>query len=170
MSRPAGDLAPCGKGLEIPHSGNTNATFMPPGISACAQLTRAAVIAATLHWLAVGQIFSSSALLPFEFWPLLRRLPLTHWATHFHVSFTSLMDCIKFYRPPLGSSRAASRFPACREAAIAPQCIPRSGITPGGKQRGHAKELRVSIILFHQECFHFSSSPACLSEMSKGTG
>jgi len=46
------------------------------------------------------------------------------------------MDCIKFYRPPLGSSRALSRFPACRDAAIAPQCNPRSGITPGGKQRG----------------------------------
>jgi len=39
MSRPADDLAPSGKGLEIPYGGNTNAAFMPPGISACAQLT-----------------------------------------------------------------------------------------------------------------------------------
>ena len=49
------------------------------------------------------------------------------------------MDSIKFYQPPLNalaSGRAASRFPACREAAVAPQRIPHSGITLGGKQRG----------------------------------
>ena len=56
------------------------------------------------------------------------------------------MDCIKFYRPPLGSSRAASRFPACRETAIAPQCIPRSGITPGGKQRGPTTATDVPLL------------------------
>jgi len=56
------------------------------------------------------------------------------------------MDCIKFYRPPLGSSRAASRFPACREAAIAPQYIPRSGITPGGKQRGPTAATDVPLL------------------------
>jgi len=47
------------------------------------------------------------------------------------------MDSIKFYQPSLNalvSGRAASRFPACREAAVTPQCIPRPGITPGGKQ------------------------------------
>jgi hypothetical protein len=49
------------------------------------------------------------------------------------------MDSIIFYQPPLGalcSSSAASRFPACREAAIAPHRIPRPGITLGGEQRG----------------------------------
>jgi len=58
----------------------------------------------------------------------------------------SVMDCIKFYRPPLGSSRAASRFPACREAAIAPQCVPRSGITSGGKQRGPTAATDVPLL------------------------
>jgi hypothetical protein len=48
------------------------------------------------------------------------------------------MDSIIFYQPPLNalsSKSAASRFPACREAAIAPHRIPRLGITLGGEQR-----------------------------------
>jgi len=66
-------------------------------------------------------------------------LRLTHRANHFRISLT--MDSIIFYQPPLntlGSSTAASRFPACREAAIVPHRIPRPGITLGGERRGPA--------------------------------
>lgn len=58
----------------------------------------------------------------------------THWPTNFHISLASLMDFIVFYQPPLNdlsSSSAASRFQACREAAIAPDRIPRLGMTLG---------------------------------------
>jgi len=49
------------------------------------------------------------------------------------------MDSIIFYNSPLDALRpgsAASRFPACREAAVAPPRVPRSSVALGGGQCG----------------------------------